>query len=546
MATAATKAGILTTKGLEDMLMLVLRNCKNVDTMKKIHSQMVKFSLTHSNFLVTKMIDFCEKNGDIDYACLLFKQVQEPNIYLFNSIIRAYTQNKMYRSCIYMYMQLLLRRQAAESEEPVSPDTYTYPFVIRSCGGLTCADIGKQLHGHVFKFGLDSNHVIQNSLLDMYVKCCGEDSIRESQNLFDEMTVKDVISWNSLISGYIKSGKVKRANALFEEMPEKSIVSWTAMISGYTKMGCYREALNVFRRMQTVGGLEPDWVCLVAVLSGCAHLGALEVGEWVHFYAAKKGFLRKTRVCNALMEMYAKCGNVDGALEVFDRMPSSDRDVISWSTMIVGLANHGRAHDAITLFKRMDVLPNEITFVGLLSACGHAGLVDDGLRYFDSMRDDYAITPEIEHYGCLVDLLARTGNQKRALDIINRMPMKADSAIWGSVLSSCRTVRDVETAVVAAEHLAELEPDDSGNYVLLTNVYADLGKWDYVSMMRRFMRRRRMKKTPGCSLIELNGLVHEFLSGDDSMPFSNDICQVLRQLLTLHTADDEDEVYVFL
>ncbi|RAL44786.1 unnamed protein product [Cuscuta campestris] len=543
---ATTEAGILTRKGLEDMFVPILRNCKNMATMKKIHSQVVKFSLTQSNFLVVKMIDFCNKIGDIEYARLLFKQVEEPNTFLFNSMIRAYTYKKMYVSCIHAYTQMLMRRQTTKSEESIFPDAYTYPFVIRSCGGFTHAHTGKQLHGHVFELGLESNHVIQNSLLDMYVKCGGEYNINDAQKLFDEMTVRDVISWNSLISGYIKLGKVKRAKALFEEMPEKSIVSWTAMISGYTKTGRYGDALDVFRRMQMVGGLEPDWVSLVAVLPSCAYLGALEVGEWIHFYAAKKGFLKNTCVCNALMEMYAKCGNVDRALEVFDRMKSSSRDVISWSTMIVGLANHGRAHEAIELFKQMDVTPNEITFVGLLSACGHAGLVDEGLGYFDSMRDDHNITPEIEHYGCLVDLLARTGNQKRALEIINRMPMKADSAIWGSVLSSCRSARDVETAVVAAEHLVELEPDDSGNYVLLANVYADMGKWDCVSTTRRLMRRKTMKKTPGCSLIEVNGLVQEFVSGDDSKPFVKDIYHVLHQLLILHGDDNDDGVYAFL
>nr|GMD43627.1 pentatricopeptide repeat-containing protein At2g20540 [Ipomoea batatas]GME17655.1 pentatricopeptide repeat-containing protein At2g20540 [Ipomoea batatas] len=523
----ATKTGVLTIKGLEDMLMPILRNCKNMAHMKKIHSQVIKFSLTQSNFLVAKMIDFCDKIGAIEYASLLFKHVEEPNIYLFNSMIRAYTQKHMYVSCIDVYTMMM---RQLKREEPIFPDSYTYPFVIRSSGGLLSADLGKQFHGHVCKFGLESNNVIENSLLNMYVKC---EEISEAHKLFEEMAMRDVISWNSLISGYLKLGKVRRARTLFEEMPDKNIVSWTTMISGYTKIGCYGDALDVFRRMQ-MAGVKPDWISLVAVLPACAHLGALEVGEWIHFYAAKNGLLRRTCVCNALMEMYSKCGNVNKAWQVFNEM--SDRDVISWSTMIGGLANHGRAHDAIGLFKEMEktnVKPNEITFVGLLSACGHANLVDEGLRYFDSMRDDYKISPDIEHYGCLVDLLARAGNLNRALEIIRSMPMKADSAIWGSLLSSCRTHRNLETAVVAVEHLFELEPDDTGNYVLLANIYADMGKWDCVSAMRRFIRSKSMKKMPGCSLIEVNSVVQEFVSGDNSKPFSKDIYQVL-QLLALH------------
>ncbi|KAL0394036.1 UNVERIFIED_CONTAM: Pentatricopeptide repeat-containing protein [Sesamum latifolium] len=358
---------------------------------------------------------------------------------------------------------------------------------------------------------------------------------------FDEMSQRDVISWNSLISGHMKLGQVRKARALFEEMPNKTIISWTAMISGYTKMGCFGDALDVFRGMQ-MAGMQPDWVSLVAVLPACAQLGALELGKWIHFYADKKGLLRKTCVCNALIEMYTKCGSVNQALQLFNKM--SEKDVISWSTMIAGLAQHGRAHEAIELFhemQKLNVEPNEITFVGLLSACGHAGLLDDGMKYFDCMQNDYKIEPGIEHYGCLVDLLGRTGHIDRALKLIKSMKMKPDSAIWGSLLSSCRTYRNLETAVIAMEHLLELEPEDTGNLILLANIYADLGRWDGVSRMRKFIRSKSMKKTPGCSLIEVNSVVQEFMSGDHSKPFSKDIFHVL-DLLVLHQMETDELV----
>ncbi|KAG8375540.1 hypothetical protein BUALT_Bualt10G0110400 [Buddleja alternifolia] len=534
----AAKVGILTIRGLEDMFIPILRKCNNIIYMKRIHVQMVKFSLLQSNFLVTRMLDICDQNGEIEYASLLFNKVLEPNIFLYNAMIRAYTHNYMYLFTINVYKQML--RHSLQFEEQIFPDRFTYPFLIRSCGGLLNALLGKQVHGHVCKFGLKSENIIENSLLDMYVKC---DEITDAHNLFDEMTERVVMSWNSLISGHMKLGQVRKARALFEEMPDKSIVSWTAMISGYTKNESFGDALNIFRRMQ-IEGVQPDWVSLVAILPACAQLGALELGKWIHFYAEKNGFLRKTCVCNALIEMYTKCGSVDQSLQLFSKM--SDRDVISWSSMISGLAHHGRAGEAIELFHDMqkaNVDPNEITFVGLLSACGHAGLLEEGLMYFESMQNDYNIEPGIEHYGCLVDLLGRTGNINRALNLIKSMKMKPDSAIWGSLLSSCRTFRNLEIAVISMEHLLELEPEDTGNLVLLANIYADLGKWDGVSRMRKFIRSKSMKKIPGCSLIEIDNVVQEFVSGDDSKVFALDVYQIL-DLLALHQTKRNDLVEI--
>lgn len=522
------RVGNLTVRGLEDVFMPILRKCNKTTELKRIHAQMEKFSLSQSNFLVTRMLDICDQNGEIAYASLLFNKVVEPNIFLYNGMMRAYTHNHMYVLTINVYKQML--RHPLQVEEQIVPDRFTYPFVIRSCAGLLNVWTGKQVHGHVCKFGLKGNNMIESSLLDMYVKC---DMITEAHKVFDEMTERDVICWNSLISGHMKLGQARKARALFEDMPNKTIISWTAMISGYTKIGSFNDALDVFRRMQMVG-MQPDWVSLVAVLPACAQLGALELGKWIHFYADKKGFLRKTCICNALIEMYTKCGSVDQASQLFTKM--LERDVITWSTMISGLANHGRAHEAIELFQEMqkaNVEPNEITFVGLLSACGHAGLLDEGLRYFDIMRNSYNIEPGIEHYGCLVDLLARTGQIDRALKLINTMKMKPDSAIWGSLLSSCRTYRNLETAVIAMEHLLELEPEDTGNLILLANIYADLGKWDGVSRMRKFIRSKSMKKTPGCSLIEVDSVVQEFISGDFSKAFAEDVFLVL-DVLALH------------
>ncbi|KAG7965887.1 hypothetical protein I3843_08G023000 [Carya illinoinensis] len=529
----ATRTSAFVIRELEDLFVPMLRNCVDMVRLKKIQAQVVKLSLSQSNFLLTKMVDVCDNNGNIEYASLLFNQAVEPNGFLYNAMIRAYTHNHKYSVAITLYQKMLRRRQA---KNQILPDKFTFPFVFKCCAGLLYHFLGQQVHAQLCKFGPMSLLIIENALIDMYTKC---GNLTDAHKVLECMTERDAISWNSLLSGHVRAGQMRKARAMFEDMPNKTIVSWTTMISGYARIGCYVDALNVFRQMQVVG-IEPDEISIVSALPACAQLGALEVGKWIHMYADKNRLSSKTNIRNALIEMYAKCGCVDQAWQLFEKMV--DRDVISWSTMLGGLANHGKAREAIELFQDMQrtkVQPNGITFLGILSACTHAGLWDEGLKYFDSMRKCYHIEPEIEHYGCLVDLLGRSGRLVQALDTIEKMPMKPDSKIWGSLLSSCRTHCNLEIASIAMEHLLEFEPDDTGNYVLLSNIYADFGKWEGVSRMRKLIRSKSLKKMPGCSSIEVNNVVHEFISGDDSKPFSKDIFWMLELLAFHHDRTDD-------
>lgn len=496
-----------------------LQNCNSISQLKKIHSHIVKFSLSQSNFLVTKMVDICDKYNDLDYGNLLFRSVTDPNVFLFSAIIRACTHHHIYSLAVTRYREML-------EGGKVSPDRLTFPFVLKSCGGLPCEMLGKQVHAHVRKVGLESHLVTENALVDMYAKC---ENLVDAYKIFDEMPHRDVVSWNSLISGHVKLGDMTRAKSIFDEMGSKSIVSWTLMISGYTQIGCFSEALNFFHEMQ-IAGFEPDEISIVSVLPACAHLGALEVGKWISIYADKKGFIRKAYICNALIEMYAKCGCINDAKGLFDQM--QNRDVISWSTMICGLANHGRAHEAIDLFQEMQkssrVQPNGVTFLGVLMACAHSGFVKEGLMYFNSMQTEFSLVPKIEHYGCIVYLLGLSGCLDQALGMIRKMPIDPDSKIWCSLLSSARSYGNLEIAVVALEELLQIAPDEPGHYVLLSNLYAEVGKEEGVLMMRKFMKDQHMKKTPGGSLVEVNDTVHEFVSGDDSKPFMDDVVWILR------------------
>ncbi|KAF3790883.1 Pentatricopeptide repeat-containing protein [Nymphaea thermarum] len=476
---------------------------------------------------MTKILDFCDTHDGTDYASLIFKQVLAPNIFLYNAMIRVYSNNRFFSEAISVYKQMLADSQ---NGRPILPDRFTFPFALKSSAGLLHLHLGNQIHGHICKLGLAKHSYVQNALLDMYAKC---GSLDAAQQAFVEMSYRDTVSWNTLLSGYAGTGNMSKAKEVFATMPERTIISWTAMVSGYARSNYYREALQVFHQMQ-LAELRPDETSIVSVLPACAQSGALELGKWIHVYADRHNFLRNICICNALIEMYVKCGSIEEARELFVKMP--ERDVISWSTIINGFAHHSQSQVAIQLFHEMKVAgvePNSITFLGVLSACVHGGLLYDGLQYFESMMKDHHINPKVEHYGCLVDLLGRNGQLDSALEFIQDMPIEPDAAIWGSLLSACKIHGNVRIAITAMEHLVQLEPEDMGNYVLLSNIYAAERQWDDVSRIRKLMRSRKTNRSPGCSLIEVNNLVQEFVAGEGSYPQAEEIYN------TLHLLDQE-------
>jgi pentatricopeptide repeat protein len=345
--------------------------------------------------------------------------------------------------------------------------------------------------------------------------------------LFDSMPVRSVVTYNTMISGLMRNGLVDAAFEVFDGMPGPDKVSWTALIDGFVKNGRHDEAIDCFRAM-LLDGVETDYITLVAVVSACAEVGALGLGMWVHRLVLRQRLERNVRVANSLIDMYARCGQVNLAAQVFRSIRK--RTVVSWNSMIVGFAANGRCTDAIELFeemRRQGFKPDAVTLTGVLTACSHAGLTEHGLRYYDLMTTEYGVAARMEHYGCVVDLLGRAGRLDEAMHVVETMPMRPNEVVLGALLAGCRTHGNLDMAEQMMQHLFELDPQGDANYVLLSNIYAAVGKWDGAGKVRSLMKARGVKKRPGHSTVEIDGDVHEFVSGDQSHPLAGEIGQML-------------------
>uniref|UniRef100_A0A2N9GYI2 Pentacotripeptide-repeat region of PRORP domain-containing protein n=1 Tax=Fagus sylvatica TaxID=28930 RepID=A0A2N9GYI2_FAGSY len=328
--------------------------------------------------------------------------------------------------------------------------------------------------------------------------------LSSARRFFEEMPERNTATWNTMIDGYARMGNFDSAELLFDQMPGKDIISWTTMVSCYSQHQKFREALAVFNEMMSKG-IHPDEVTLATIISACAHLGALDLGKEIHLYILQNGFDLDVYIGSALIDMYAKCGNLDRSLSVFFKL--QEKNLFCWNSVIDGLAVHGYANEALKMFRRMErekMKPNGITFISVLSACTHAGLVNEGRRMFLSMTDDYSIPPEVGHYGCMVDLLSKAGLLKDALKLIRSMKVKPNSIIWGALFGGCKLHRNLEIAQVAVNELLILEPNNSGHHNLLVNMYAEVNRWGEVAKMRAAMKNLGVeKKCPGSSWIEM-------------------------------------------
>ncbi|KAJ1292085.1 hypothetical protein BS78_02G365200 [Paspalum vaginatum] len=367
-----------------------------------------------------------------------------------------------------------------------------------------------------------------NVMLAAYV---ARGEVPEARKVFDGMRERDLVSWNTMIHGYAVSGEVNMAREIFDGMEDRDAFSWSSMMSAYAKGRRPKDALRLWREMRAAC-VTPDCITMVSVLSACGDMGALAVGTEVHQFVESSEVAVDVRLGTALIDMYAKCGDIENSLRVFHSMAS--KDVLTWSSMIIGLANHGLGHDALSLFSRMiseGLQPNDVTFIGVLTACTHLGLVSDGKKYFSSMGAVHGVAPKVEHYGCMVDLLGRSGHIEEARQLIRDMPFEPDAVIWRALLGSCRIYKNVEVAEEAMAKLRVLDPHSDGHYVLLSNIYAQANSWEGVAEMRKTLRRTSIQRIPGRSSIEWQSTTHEFVSGDRSHPRSKEIYEMLEEVM---------------
>ncbi|KAG1342641.1 pentatricopeptide repeat-containing protein, chloroplastic-like [Cocos nucifera] len=545
-----------------------LNSCSSLSALQCLHARILSQGLSHHLALATKLISLAAAlSPTMDYARKLFDAAPHQDSFMWNTLLRGYADSGPCEEVPVLYKQM--------HRMGLSPDHFTFPFVVRSCAVLSALREGKEVHCNVIKTGFDSNVFLQSALISMYSQ---NDEISDSELVFSEMTFRNIVSWTAMIAGYAqnclfgkavrvfqwmvasgtqpndvtlvsvlpalkgleclhsgesihgymikrgwdshvslknaliamygKCGSIEVARFLFNRMPVRSLVSWNTMIAAYEQSGDGIRAIKLFRGMLTEK-VAFNSVTLVSVISACSSSGALETGKWVHKLAKISGLESDVRAGNALLNMYAKCGNVDPAREIFKKLPW--RGVVSWSAMIGAYAAHGHAEMALELFSEMQaegVRPNTFTFTSVLAACSHSGLVDEGMKHFESMEKDHAITPTVEHCACMVDLLGRAGRLVDAYEFIKRMAVEPDAGVWGAFLGACRIHGNLELAEFVAEDLFRLGFHNVTFYVLMSNMHAEAGRWEDAARLRNMMRELELKKIPGCSLVNTDKRSH--------------------------------------
>ncbi|OMO78085.1 hypothetical protein COLO4_24857 [Corchorus olitorius] len=465
------------------------------------------------------VIHFLVSCGELELAYKVFEESSVRDLVSWNSLINGYVRSGRAKEAIGVYRKM--------QEEEVEPDEVTMIGVVSSCAQLEDLKLGREFHKYIEEHGVNLTIRLANALMDMYIKC---GNLEGAQRIFDNMEEKTIVSCTTMVVGYARLGHLDAARKLFDEMPEKDVFPWNAIIGGYVQAKRGKEALVLFHGMQA-DGIKPDEVTMIHCLSACSQLGALDVGIWIHHYIKKHKICLNVALGTALVDMYVKCGNITRALQVFHDMPS--RNSLTWTSIIGGLALHGNAHDALSYFSEMldvGLRPDEVTFLGVLSACCHGGLVEEGRKYFTQMTSKFGISPQLKHYSCMVDLLGRAGLLDEAEELIKSMPIEPDAVVWGALFFACRMHENFLMGERAAVKLLELDPHDSGIYVLLANMYGDANMWEEARKVRKMMSDRGVDKTPGCSSIEVNGTVYEFIVRDKSHPKSDQIYDCLIRL----------------
>ncbi|XP_042475260.1 pentatricopeptide repeat-containing protein At3g56550 [Macadamia integrifolia] len=473
-------------------ILSLLQGCNSMKRLHKIHAVVLVNGYQGNLAISEKLLNFCAISitGSLVYAQLLFNQITNPQVSAWNSMIRGFSQSPTALEAILYYNQMMFESQCR-------PDNFTFSFVLKACEKAKVVKKCRETHGLIIRSGYE----------------------------------EDVVVCTNLMRSYAGNVSIKTAQLVFDRMIEKDLVSWNAMISCYSQAGLHEETIKLYNQMRTFD-VGVDAFTLVSLLSSCAHVGALDFGVEMHRLANENGFGDNLFVRNALIDMYAKCGSLDGARHVFSRMRRSD--IFTWNSMIVGLGVHGHGDEAIILFKQMlmaNIRPNLVTFLGLLCGCSHQGLVEEGVKCFHIMTSHFNLKPGIKHYGCMVDLYGRAGKLEKALEIIRSLPAGDDPVLWRTLLGACKIHKNVEIGEVAMSNLVCLESVNAGDCVLLAGIYGEAGDQEGVARMRKFIRSQRIQTSPGWSWIEVDYEVHRFVADDKSHAESEEIYAKLKNII---------------
>ncbi|KAM3397250.1 pentatricopeptide repeat-containing protein [Capsicum galapagoense] len=469
----------------------MIKKCNNMLELKQVHGQILKLGFIYNSFCVGNLLSTSALSEwrSMDYACSIFGEIIDPGSFEYNTLIRGYVKDMNLEEALLWYIHMI--------EDGVEPDNFSYPALLKVCARFRALKEGKQIHGQVLKFGHEDDMFVQNSLINIYGKC----------------------------------GEIRQSCIVFEQMDQRSIASWSALIAGHANLGLWSDCLKVFGEMNTEGCWRAEESTLVSVISACAHLDALDFGKATHGYLLRNMTGLNVIVETSLIDMYVKCGCLEKGLFLFQRM--TNKNQMSYSTIISGLAMHGRGEEALRIYHEMlkeRLEPDDVVYVGVLSACSHAGLVEEGLKCFDRMRLEHRIEPTIQHYGCMVDLLGRAGRLEEALELIKGMSMEPNDVLWRSLLSACRVHRNVELGEVAAKNLFKLKSRNASDYVMLCNMYAQAKMWEKMAAIRTKMVNEGISQVPGSCLVEANRKVYKFVSQDRSHTCSDVVYDMLHQM----------------
>ncbi|KAK8522485.1 hypothetical protein V6N13_115453 [Hibiscus sabdariffa] len=469
---------------------LIFKACASASAQiygKSLHSESIKFGVFMDFHIASSLLSMYSRCRNLIDSRKVFDEMPERNVVTWNAMIGGYLKNGDTESALGLFEKMSIGRNSVTWIEMID--------------GF--AKSGDTLRARQFfdKVPLELSNVVTWTVMVDGYNANGE--LEAARKIFEMMPERNYFVWSSMISGFCKRGDVKEARKFFDRIPVRNLVNWNSMISGYAQNGFCEEALEMFRKMQNEG-FEPDEVTITSVLSACAQLGELDVGKEIHFRVKTKGMKVNQFVSNALLDMYAKCGDLGQAKSIFEGM--RHRKTACWNSMISGFAIHGKSEEALEFFKRMEEsneMPDDITFLSVLSACAHGGCVDEGLEIFSKM-ETYGIVASIKHYGCLVDLLGRAGRLEEAFDLVKRMPMKPNDAVWGALLGACRIHMDTSMLEQVMQEVGvenDLDSGDNSHHVLLSNIYAASDRWEKAEKMRMAMVNKGFQKTPGLSSI---------------------------------------------